>query len=73
MGKMDDNIKQVNESIKEIYPQHKSEEIIQSYLKFEKRYVVRKKLNTKMPFLKNVKFRRFPSLYKFLTGIDLKK
>lgn len=58
--------------INEIYPERKSEEIIQRYLKFERRYVIRKKLNAKIPFLKNVKFRRFHSLYKFLSGIDLK-
>ena len=60
-------------SINEVYPERKSEEIIQKYLKFERRYVIRKKLNAKIPFLKNIKLRSFPSLYKFLSGIDLKK
>jgi hypothetical protein len=63
----------LDKPLNEIYPEHKSEEIIQRYLKYERRYVMRKKLNAKIPFLKNVKLRRFSSLYKFLSGVDLKK
>ncbi len=37
----------LDKPLNEIYPEHKSEEIIQGYLKFERRYAIRKKLNTK--------------------------
>ena len=50
-----------NESLKkplrEIYPKSKSEQIINKYLKWEKRWKLRKKLNTKIPLLGRFMFR----------------
>ena len=50
-----------NESLKkplrEIYPKSKSEQIINKYLKWEKRWKLRKDLNTKIPLLGRFRFR----------------
>ena len=51
-----------NESLKkplrEIYPKSKSEQIINKYLKWEKRWKLRKNLNSKIPLLNRFKFSR---------------
>ena len=51
-----------NESLKkplrEIYPKSKSEQIINKYLKWEKRWKLRKNLNSKIPLLSRFKFSR---------------
>jgi len=44
--------------LREIYPKSKSEQIINKYLKWEKRWKLRKDLNTKIPLLGRFRFRR---------------
>jgi hypothetical protein len=44
--------------LREIYPKSKSEQIISKYLKWEKRWKLRKDLNTKIPLLGRFRFRR---------------
>ena len=41
----------------EIYPKPKSDQIITKYLKFEKRWKLRKNLNSKIPLLGRFRFR----------------
>ena len=43
--------------LREIYPKSKSEQIINKYLKWEKRWKLRKNLNTKIPLLGRFRFR----------------
>ena len=43
--------------LREIYPKSKSEQIINKYLKWEKRWKLRKDLNTKIPLLGRFRFR----------------
>ena len=43
--------------LREIYPKSKSEQIINKYLKWEKRWKLRKNLNSKIPLLNKFKFR----------------
>ena len=43
--------------LREIYPKSKSEQIINKYLKWEKRWKLRKKLNAKIPLLGRFRFR----------------
>ena len=43
--------------LREIYPKSKSEQIINKYLKWEKRWKLRKDLNTKIPLLGKFRFR----------------
>ena len=43
--------------LREIYPKSKSEQIINKYLKREKRWKLRKNLNTKIPLLGRFRFR----------------
>ncbi len=44
--------------LREIYPKSKSEQIINKYLKWEKRWKLRKNINSKIPLLNKFKFRR---------------
>jgi len=44
--------------LREIYPKSKSEQIINKYLKWEKRWKLRKNLNSKIPLLNRFKFSR---------------
>jgi len=50
--------KSLKKPLREIYPKSKSEQIINKYLKWEKRWKLRKKLNTKIPLLGRFRFRR---------------
>lgn len=43
--------------LQEIYPKSKSDQIISKYLKWEKRWKLRKTLNTKIPLLGRFRFR----------------
>ena len=47
----------LKKSLQEIYPKSKSEQIISKYLKWEKRWKLRKDLNTKIPLLGRFRFR----------------
>ena len=47
----------LKKSLQEIYPKSKSEQIINKYLKWEKRWKLRKDLNTKIPLLGRFRFR----------------
>ena len=47
----------LKKSLQEIYPKSKSEQIINKYLKWEKRWKRRKYLNTKIPLLGRFRFR----------------
>ena len=47
----------LKKSLQEIYPKSKSEQIINKYLKWEKRWNLRKYLNTKIPLLGRFRFR----------------
>ena len=47
----------LKKSLQEIYPKSKSEQIISKYLKWEKRWKLRKNLNTKIPLLGRFRFR----------------
>ena len=49
--------KSLKKPLREIYPKSKSEQIINKYLKWEKRWKLRKKLNTKIPLLGRFRFR----------------
>ena len=46
----------LKKSLQEIYPKSKSEQIINKYLKWEKRWKLRKDLNTKIPLLGRFRF-----------------
>ena len=50
--------KSLKKPLREIYPKSKSEQIINKYLKWEKRWKLRKKLNTKIPLLGRFRFRQ---------------
>jgi len=50
--------KSLKKPLREIYPKSKSEQIINKYLKWEKRWKLRKDLNTKIPLLGRFRFRR---------------
>ena len=43
--------------LREVYPKSKSDQIISKYLKWEKRWKLRKTLNSKIPFLDKFRFR----------------
>lgn len=43
--------------LSEIYPKNITNEFIEKYLKFENRLKTRYKINKKLPFLKNLRFR----------------
>ena len=47
----------LKKSLQEIYPKSKTEQIINKYLKWEKRWKLRKDLNTKIPLLGRFRFR----------------
>ena len=47
----------LKKSLQEIYPKSRSEQIINKYLKWEKRWKRRKYLNTKIPLLGRFRFR----------------
>ena len=47
----------LKKSLQEIYPKSKSEQIINKYLKWEKRWKLRKDLNAKIPLLGRFRFR----------------
>jgi len=49
--------KSLKKPLREIYPKSKSEQIINKYLKWEKRWKLRKNLNTKIPLLGRFRFR----------------
>ena len=49
--------KSLKKPLREIYPKSKSEQIINKYLKWEKRWKLRKDLNTKIPLLGRFRFR----------------
>ena len=49
--------KSLKKPLREIYPKSKSEQIINKYLKREKRWKLRKNLNTKIPLLGRFRFR----------------
>ena len=49
--------KSLKKPLREIYPKSKSEQIINKYLKWEKRWKLRKNLNSKIPLLNKFKFR----------------
>ena len=49
--------KSLKKPLREIYPKSKSEQIINKYLKWEKRWKLRKGLNTKIPLLGRFRFR----------------
>ena len=48
-----DSLKQ---SFREIFPKNKSEQIINEYVKWEKRWKIRNSINQKLPFLRKIKF-----------------
>jgi len=50
--------KSLKKPLREIYPKSKSEQIINKYLKWEKRWKLRKNLNSKIPLLNRFKFSR---------------
>ena len=50
--------KSLKKPLREIYPKSKSEQIINKYLKWEKRWKLRKNLNSKIPLLSRFKFSR---------------
>ena len=52
------NSDSLNKSLDKIYPKSKSDQIITEYLKWEKRWKLRKSLNTKIPFLSKIRFNR---------------
>ena len=45
--------------LQQVYPVHKINDILKKYRKFEKRWILRQKINQKIPILKNIKFSKF--------------
>ena len=52
------NSDSLNKPLDKIYPKSKSDQIITEYLKWEKRWKLRKSLNKKIPFLGKIRFNR---------------
>ena len=48
----------LKQSFEQIFPKNKSEQIINEYVKWEKRWKLRNSINQKLPFLKKIKFSR---------------
>ena len=48
----------IRQPFEQIFPKNKSEQIINEYVKWEKRWKLRNSINQKLPFLKKIKFSR---------------
>ncbi len=45
--------------LQQIYPVHKINDVLKKYRKFEKRWILRQKINQKIPMLKNIRFSKY--------------
>lgn len=45
--------------LQQAYPAHKINDVLKKYRRFEKRWILRQKINQKMPMLKNIRFSKY--------------
>ena len=49
----------LKKSLQQAYPVHKINNVLKKYRKFEKRWILRQKINQKIPMLKNIRFSKY--------------
>ena len=49
----------IKKPLQQAYPAHKINDVLKKYRKFEKRWILRQKINQKIPILKNIKFSKY--------------
>ncbi len=49
----------LKKSLQQAYPVHKINDVLKKYRKFEKRWILRQKINQKIPMLKNIRFSKY--------------